>query len=902
MLRQLRALTLQWYVTREFIMLFFVTLLATTVLVLLLLAFQLVTEFEQMGVSLGQVLLLSPFIMPGAIVQALPPATMIASIMVFGRMSAENEILAAQSGGAPLRILALPLIFCGIIIFGSSLWIQDAGVRWGNNFIRTDVLKINQPDFFKNIDKPGSSMSLQTDATTTVHINMLPIKKNEQGKEVRPIQIIFFQSGKLGQTIFAEDHKFLPPPPPVAGQPATDRTLLVRLTDVQDYSDHVSYADTIDIGMALPDIGAMFFSRGLAKSWMENKENAERLARDEHLRWEFLLRRAADYGALAAAGSMLDPTAPALVSNAWNASKQHTEAIVGTGGEHDRFKVEVIEFHRKVALSLLPIAMIFLGIGLGLLVKKSNRMIGFLTGVGLYCMLYIPLTIVAKSLSSSARLGPYAWAAQYIPSMLFFSVGMALWFGYERGHITGLPVVLRPSTYINLDKVAGAFKWLYGLALKIIGIPVKLFSRTADRYVASTFLAPLIVIVFCIGGFITAIDVIEHHTEIVDGIVRADEPLGTLPVRSQGQAFADLLAYYAIQALEITLDILPLEVLMAGMLCAMVLVRNQEHLILKSSGMRLQRALLPVMVLTLLASLGVSAVRQFAMPALVMQRDWLRPQIYHRSPQSSAFALYTFDDKNKPLLFAVSQYESATQSGRDLRIYMLGDQKNKRIPTFSTDVFKWDGQAWQFWTDPVAQAQALLAAKSFGGGGAPKSGTDSKKKPGAVQVTSAFKPGGVYSVTEGLVAPGEIASRAVDAEVLRATVTHKSQVNSWKGPINPNFIDSERLGARVMRLEELDALSAYKPALKVDWYRRISECLMGLFLLWCALPLMFNDSTGSPVKAIAMSVLFAAVYWGLCEFAASKARANLLPAWAPLMPHASFCLLGIWQFFKRLQT
>ena len=77
---------------------------------------------------------------------------------------------------------------------------------------------------------------------------------------------------------------------------------------------------------------------------------------------------------------------------------------------------------------------------------------------------------------------------------------------------------------------------------------------------------------------------------------------------------------------------------------------------------------------------------------------------------------------------------------------------------------------------------------------------------------------------------------------------------------------------------------------------------MGLFLLWCAVPLMFNDSTGSPVKAIAMSVLFAAVYWGLCEVAASKARANVLPAWAPLLPHAGFCLLGIWQFFKRLQT
>lgn len=900
MFRVLRAATLRRYVLREFAVLFAVTLMATTGLMLLVLAIQLVTEFEQFGVSAGQMLLLAPYIMPRALVFALPPATMIAAIMVFGRMSAESEILAAQAGGAPMRVMTMPLFVIGLAISASSLWLQDTGVRWGNSQIRDVVLQINRPeDFIQKLDKPGNSFSIQSDAVTSVRVNLPAANGNR-----RPIQIVYFQNGSQGKTVFAEDHTFLAPVPATKTK---ERTLVVRLSGVQIFEDRTSYADEIDWGVPLPDIGSIIpigNTRG-QKSWIENKEIADRITRDEHARWEFLMRRASDFGALAAAGSTLDPSAAGMSANAWNTSKIHTEAIVGNGGALERMKLEKSEFHRKVALGLLPVAMVMLGMGLGLLVKKSNRVIGFLIGVGLYCIFYFPMTIIAKSLATGNQLGSNAWLAQYIPATLFLAGGFALCVGFERGHITALPGFLRWLTKLTMlwTLVVKLFKLFVGAIRVIVILPVKLFWRTADRYIASEFLVPLIAIIFSIAGFITFIDVIEHHTEIMDGITKCAEPLGSLPKRAEWEAVRDVAIYYGIQALDYTLDLLPFEVLIAGMLCAMVLVRNQEHLILKSSGMRLQRALMPVMVLAVIAGLGVSAAREFAMPTLAMHRDFLKPQIYHRTPQSSSFALYTFDDKKKPILCVIGQYEAATESGKDLCIYLLGDEKNKRIPTISAHVFKWDRKAnsWELWTDPAEVEKALLAQKSFGGGGGKSPQAEPKKKTSVAQTTRELKRNGVYKVIEASVPPSKLA-RETNADTLKAVTVSKSQIASWSGPIDPKFINTERMGAKVMRLAELDALSEYKPALKVDFYRRISEFMLCLFILWCAMPLMFNDSTTSPWKAIVFAILFAGIYWGSCEFAATKARANVLPAWSALVPHAVFFVIGSIQYFKRLQT
>ncbi len=921
------AYTLMWYVQREFFVSFALTLLAMTIFWLLLVAFQMGAELDNFGVGYAQVLMLAPFILPRALTLALPPATMIATIMVFGRLSAESEILAAQAGGAALRRYVWPLLFCSVVISICSLWLQDTGVRWGNDTIRTSVLQLNKPEsFIKTLDKPGGSMSIHPDANKFTRINMLPKITGNDGKEMRPIQIVDFLNSKIMQTVLADDHQFN-----VAGgdpKNTADHALSIFLANVQTYGDQFNTADEIALRIQLPDIGALIpigNTRG-QKSWRENLDDARKIAHDEHRRWKFMLRRASDYGALAATGSPLDAPAPALISNGWNDTKLHMESIVGQGGATDRMRQDTIEFHRKIALSTLPISMIFLGIGLGLLVNKSNRMIGFLLGLSLYALLYYPLTIVAKTLSSSGNWDKMAkfCPPQYLPNILFLLGGYFLWRMYEHGFMIHMPAFLRrtrsedpdgPGFFSSVMDLAYRVAWqapvgFFGI---IARLPVSIFRRTTDRYIGTTFLAPLLVVILSIAGLVTAFDLIEHLTEIIDGIRHSTEPMGSLPIRTQAEALRDVFAFYGIQAIDYSLDLVPFEVLIAGMMCAMVLVRNQEHLILKSSGVRLQRALRPAILFAFLACASVTVVREMWMPELMLHRDFLKPQVYHRNSQPSSLALYTLDENKQPLLFEMGSYNFATKQGRDMHVYLLGEQKNRRIPQLVADVVKWNAgrEGWELFTDPAVQEQKLLeqAAGPFGGKDKEKDKEkDAKKNKGPETASKDLKPGGQRIEDDNL----DLKATYTNPGAMPSIAKHKTRVDFWKGPVDPKYIDNDRLGAKVMRLNELKKLSEFKPELMVDWYRRIGEFAMGFLLLWLALPLMLSDSAGSAVTSIAYSTLIAAFYYGFCE-AAKKLGVDgtvitlfthslKVPVWAPLIPHCIFFVIGFIQFYWRMET
>ncbi len=995
MLRFFRpAYTLMWYVLSEFFVSFALTLMAMTLIFLLLVSFTMAAELDQFGADSTQVLMLAPFILPRALTLSLPPAVMIATIMVFGRLSAESEILAAQAGGAALRRFVWPLLVCSVIISMCSLWLHDAGMRWGNETIRTQVLKLNKPEsFIKNLDKPGGNMSIHPDANKYTRINMLPAYRNKDGQEMRPIEIVDFQNNTIMQTVLAEHHQFSSDP----GKGPNDKKLNVKLSNVQTFSENYIQSSEIGISIALPDIGALIpigNTRG-QKSWRQNLEEGRKIARDEHRRWSFLLRRASDFGALAAASSPLDADAPALVTNTWQDSKLSIESIIGQGGALDRMRQDNIEFHRKIALSILPFSMIFLGVGLGLLVKKSNRMIGFLLGIVMYALLFYPLTIVAKSLSSSGNWDKFAKVCppQYLPNILFLFLGYFLWRMHEHGFPINFGALLRmkyvddsgESVSSNSDAAGESLRrsemktatqfgganpfdgvgnivgnieekkpekhrkslmtriiefplmiaaytlhfifvvvlWnilraLFWLASSIILLPIWLFRRTTDIYIGSSFLTPLFIVILCIAGLVTAFDVIEHLSEIVDGVRHCAEPMGSLPIRTQPEALRDVFVLYGIQALDFTLEYLPLWVLIAGMLCAMVLVRNQEHLVLKSSGIRLQRALRPAILLAIMACASVTAIREMWMPELVLHRDFLKPQVYHRNSQPSSLALHILDENKRPLLFEMGSYNFATRQGTDLHVYMLGEQKNGRIPQLVADVVKWnDGQqGWDLYMDSEKERARLEQRSSgpFGGGGKDKATdkekNDKLKKPAATAPAKELIPGGMRRDTDTIIDLQNTGN--LKGETMATTSTHLSRVPFWKAPVNPKYIDSERLGAKVMRLNELKKNSEYKPELMVEWYKRVSEFVMGFILLWCALPLMLSDSAHSPVTSIAYGIIMAAFYWVMCMASIKLgvdgttlslfSQSVKVPVWAPLIPHGIFFVAGFIQFYFRMET
>jgi lipopolysaccharide export system permease protein len=116
------------YITAELIgWLTIVLVLITFVLILVLVA----GEATRMGLGLGPTLRLLPFVLPTALAYAAPCAILFTICLVYGRMSADNEIVATKALGITPVVLLWP---AGIIAFGVSLvgvWLTDLAFSWG---------------------------------------------------------------------------------------------------------------------------------------------------------------------------------------------------------------------------------------------------------------------------------------------------------------------------------------------------------------------------------------------------------------------------------------------------------------------------------------------------------------------------------------------------------------------------------------------------------------------------------------------------------------------------------------------------------------------------------------------------------------------------------------------------
>jgi len=861
------------YILREFAIVFALALLACTLFMLLGIFFMKASDYAEFGVTLGQVALLAPYLMPKALAMGVPPAAMIAVTIVFGRLSAENEILAAQGGGAPIRALALPLLLCGCVLSCFSLWCNQGGLRWGYSTIRDKVLRIDDTDFFARLEKPGNSLMRPTESGS-VRINWLPLVCDSQtGEKRKPIHIAYFQNQEVGRVVLARDY--------VAayergGPSGKDRIVKLTLKDARgvgerartvegksnrlDMEDLKSFCKETTLEISLPQPSSIISigdSRG-ERGWWDGLSQADKIAGTFAAREAFVLQRAAEFGAHAVAGSLADPAAPAFCAESWHEARISSEAASGPTGARDRALAEEAEACRKLGLSVLPFSMVVLGIGLGLLVQKSQRLIGFLLGIVVYALLYYPMMIVSKELARAGRIP--VWGL-FLPNLVLLALGYVLWRAYERGLLGTLPGRLAAVGAAVRDTVVVCFAAVtrpFG-ALQQYG--AGLFSKRTDGYVAGSFAGPLLVVLLAVAALLVGLDLVEHGSDVIDGVLKAGDPLpGTLP-RTGSQALLDVLVYYSIRALEMTCDLLPLLVLIAGVLCVTALVRNNEHLIYKSSGVPLQRAFRPIIWVTLLFSLAVGVLRETAMPALIMKRDYLRPLVYRHTPAPTALALPTLDYQDRQVLFQMSKYNSNSREGRNMRVYEVTD--SGRMPVVLADRAFWNGHAWQLVTEPPP----ALPGKAHGGAA----------KTLAKGHAKASLPHGYLISPEALAAVGAAVQPGGDAAPARIT---KSPVAEWRGAVTPSFLESERLGAGVMSIPELLEASKVKPELVVELWRRLAEVVMGVFLLWMSVPFLVSESRG-PVWGAGLSILFAAVYWGLNRGCIEGALQNVLPVWAP---------------------
>jgi lipopolysaccharide export system permease protein len=126
------------YVITEFLRDFLVALtLITAVMILVVIAAEAIRE----GLAPETVFKLLPYVVPMALLYAIPGTTLFAVCSVYGRMSAANEIVAIKAAGiSPLSVLS-PILVVTFVMSVLVVWVNDVAVSWGRTGFKRVVLE-----------------------------------------------------------------------------------------------------------------------------------------------------------------------------------------------------------------------------------------------------------------------------------------------------------------------------------------------------------------------------------------------------------------------------------------------------------------------------------------------------------------------------------------------------------------------------------------------------------------------------------------------------------------------------------------------------------------------------------------------------------------------------------------
>lgn len=132
------------YIIKEIFPIFFIGLMTFTIILLMDKLLKLIELFVTRGVSLSQMLMLFLFISPSFLIFTIPMAFLLATLLSFGRLSGDSEIIAFKASGLSLYQLYLPVLFLSIGAYLLTFVLVIYGLPWGNRGFKATLYLMAQ--------------------------------------------------------------------------------------------------------------------------------------------------------------------------------------------------------------------------------------------------------------------------------------------------------------------------------------------------------------------------------------------------------------------------------------------------------------------------------------------------------------------------------------------------------------------------------------------------------------------------------------------------------------------------------------------------------------------------------------------------------------------------------------
>ena len=96
------------------------------------------------GVSLGEVMRIIGYVMPAFLELTFPMAVLLGVLMGFGRMSSDQEMIAARACGVSLYRLAIPVLGVALVVYAISSYFAFSLRPWANSNLRQKLYELSQ--------------------------------------------------------------------------------------------------------------------------------------------------------------------------------------------------------------------------------------------------------------------------------------------------------------------------------------------------------------------------------------------------------------------------------------------------------------------------------------------------------------------------------------------------------------------------------------------------------------------------------------------------------------------------------------------------------------------------------------------------------------------------------------
>ena len=355
----------------------------------------------QFGLAMKAIVLLVPF----GVVYALPMGFITATLLVLGRLSADQELTAARAGGLSLLSLVSPILLLSLLCCALSAWFNlDLGPRSRVKFtqLRNDVL----------------TQLISGDLPSGKYIRDIPgfvlYMKESSGGEMRDLTI--YQLKDETNVLFKI----------MAGSGRLDpKTLILDLADahlihLDPHGDSIFYAKT--------------YAFDLNKTGATNQVPKPRMNDMTFLQLREELREVRRFNFSPGTNMALDLAGlnKMELTLATNATPQERASLLQDARKAQAAQEEdiLVIMNRQVAFAFACFGFTLVGIPLGIRVHRRETNVGIAIALILVVIFYA-FMMLANSISSHPELHPHLIV--WIPVFLFQIVGAVLLGRANRG-------------------------------------------------------------------------------------------------------------------------------------------------------------------------------------------------------------------------------------------------------------------------------------------------------------------------------------------------------------------------------------------------------------------------------------------------------------------------------------